>query len=258
MHKVAFDELAALLRVPRGDELVFCPSPGNWGDSLINAGAREFFSEYDFDYREVRRNLILDDVALESSHVVVGGGGGWCQFWYTTPELVTQLLPRVAHVTVLPTTFAAVPVSVPRDERLTLIARDDSISIRTRPDALFCHDMAFMCRDGSGLTPRTDKNLLAFRQDKESAFPGPVSRGNRDLSLEGGGYDDPRPLYWALSEFSSIHTDRLHLGIAGAQLGLEVHLYSSGYDKILPVFYSSITKVFSNVTIEYVKDRPCD
>jgi exopolysaccharide biosynthesis predicted pyruvyltransferase EpsI len=255
-HAAEFAVLAAHLRERSEQPIVFCPSPGNWGDSLINAGSREFFRSNSIPYREVRRENIEQVPNLDQKHVVLGGGGGWCEFWHTTPELVLELLPRVGHLTVLPTTFSTVPLEVPQSEKLTLFARDKSSSLEFRPDSVFCHDMAFHCSDGRGVMTRDGGTLFAFRGDKEAKTEGGLPSGNWDISLDGKGHDDPRPFYNELSNYSVVFSDRLHVAIASAQLGLCVHLFRSAYPKIELVYNSSLESTFPLVTLEKDEDRP--
>lgn len=254
-HRPAFDALASHLVAHRDEGVLFCPSPGNWGDSLINAGSREFLQAHRIPYREVRRDRLLGLPGIKDSHVLVGGGGGWCEFWHTTPELVVELLPKVRHVTVLPTTYSNAPLEIPESSNLTLFARDDGPSLEWQPEAIFCHDMAFHCNDGMGHRPGSGR-LLAFREDKESRFVGSVPAENHDLSLEGRGFDDPRPLYKTLSGYAEIHTDRLHLAIASAQVGLDVRLYGTGYPKIEHVYSASLSGIFPNVIMGEDEERP--
>ncbi|WP_404351023.1 hypothetical protein LG324_01155 [Phycicoccus jejuensis] len=200
---------------------------------------------------ELRRERILEHRNLAASHVLVGGGGGWCEFWHTTPELVSSLKSKVRSITVLPTTFGVPPTEPEPTEGVRLFARDNSYSLGNRSDAIFCHDMAFYLspepvQGGSPLN-----HLSAFRNDGErdrasTQFEDPA---NRDLSLEGDGFSASAGFYDRLREYGSVNTDRLHVAIAGAQLGLDVTLYPSAYPKIESVYRSSLEGTFPNVSI---------
>lgn len=251
-HAPEFKRLAQYIRDDAaGAPLVFCPSPGNWGDSLINAGSRAFLAHHGFAYVELRREQILDHPDLASCHVLVGGGGGWCEFWHTTPELVSSLAPQVRSMTVLPTTFGEPPTQPEPTEGVRLFARDDSYSLDNRPDAIFCHDMAFHLSPDPVDDPSSGNHLSAFRIDKErdQASARSEDPANRDLSLEGNGFSASSGFYDRLREFDSLDTDRLHVAIAGAQLGLDVTLYPSAYPKIESVYRSSLEGTFPNVGI---------
>jgi CDP-glycerol glycerophosphotransferase len=254
-HASEFAALAGHVRdVEPGAQLLFCPSPGNWGDSIINAGTRNFLDHYGWAYVELSREKLFDHPGLSAAHVLVGGGGGWCEFWHTTPELVERLAPRVRHLTVLPTTFGPVPQEPVLGSNVTLFARDDTYSLRQQPGATFCHDMAFHYAPPRVEREAAEVQLHAFRTDRErnasieSEVPG--ERQNRDISLEDKGLADPRGLYTALSSFSRVSTDRLHVAIASAQIGLDVELFPSGYPKIESVYDSSIAGTFPNVRLK--------
>lgn len=252
-HVPQFDALAHHLReASDGANLVFCPSPGNWGDSIINAGTRHFLDFYHLNYVELRRERLLRWPAVSSCHVLVGGGGGWCEYWHTTPEYVERISPIAKSVTVLPTTFGSIPWDFRLPKNTTLFARDASYSLAQQEQATFCHDMAFhysplAIRPGGGF-----RRLLALRTDKESARPDATQldvADNHDVSLRGDGYTDPSGLYAFLARYDSIETDRLHLGIASAQMGLTVTLFPNAYPKIHSIYASSLEGIFSNVTL---------
>lgn len=230
--------------------MIFVPSPGNWGDSLINAGTREFLAAHSFKYSEVRRSDVLQFPNLDACHIVVGGGGGWCRFWHSTPEFVNSLLQECGHVTVLPTSFADAPIVPPNGPKLTLYSRGrtglESPSLNFR----LCHDMAFYCSDQTNSSPDLNDTLNAFREDSESALGKPAEH-NYDISLQGDGFTDPRPFYHKISQYSRVRTDRLHVGIAAAQLGLRVDLFPSGYPKVEGVYFHSIEGLFPAVVSNF-------
>lgn len=257
-HAPQFKRLAQCIRDDAaGAPLVFCPSPGNWGDSLINAGSRAFLAHHGFAYVELRRESILEHPNLAASHVLVGGGGGWCEFWHTTPELVSSLAPKVRSITVLPTTFGVPPTQPEPMEGVRLFARDDSYSVSNRPDAIFCHDMAFHLSPEPAKGRSSLKHLSAFRNDGErdrasTQFEDPA---NRDVSLEGDGFSTSGGFYDRLREYGTVDTDRLHVAIAGAQLGLAVTLYPGAYPKIESVYRSSLEGTFPNVSLGGPQER---
>src|SRR5699024_6446130 len=104
-----FKELARHIRNIGDEPIVFIPSPGNWGDSLINAGTREFLRDFEIPYMERKRTEAHDLKNLKRMHIVIGGGGGWCRFWHSTPEYVMAIRSKAMHVTVLPTSVADAP-----------------------------------------------------------------------------------------------------------------------------------------------------
>lgn len=247
-HASAFNDLAQHVRSVGTDPVIFVPSPGNWGDSLINAGTREFLREHHIAYRELRREELTDEPDLSGRHLLIGGGGGWCRFWHTTPELVDSLLPNTQHITVLPTSIADTPASPKQQDNLTIYSRGLTGLEPSGYDLNFCHDMAFHCTDGREPVVPSDRILNAFRLDPES-YGSQAPKFNVDLSLQGNGFTDPRPLYHKLEQYTAINTDRLHLGIAASQIGIEVNLYPSSYPKIEGVFSYSMRQAFPNVNL---------
>lgn len=110
--------------------------------------------------------------------------------------------------------------------------------------SFFCHDLAFY------LQPRrrvpTKRVGLLFRDDAERAEY-PLPPGNRDISLEGTHLSSSDVFFDQVGDHEIICTNRLHVGIAGALLGREVHLFRSRSGKISSVFEVSLKDKFEKV-----------
>jgi hypothetical protein len=211
---------------------------GNWGDALIRQGTLKFFRDIGLEYREMsRRKLEWLLPCLVGGTVIYGGGGAWCRFWDNGKRNV-QKLRRRFRVIVLPSTYDH---SV-QMRNVSYFCRDRYESQQNVAEAIFCHDMAFYI--GRVLSPRGAGTGFFFRKDRESAIKGQLPIGNRDITAEGTHLSETEPLFEALSQYETIHTDRLHVAIASCLLDREVHLYAGGYFKNRAVFLSSIQPNF--------------
>lgn len=93
-----------------------------------------------------------------------------------------------------------------------------------------------------------------FRLDGESKG-NPLPPDNFDLSvLYEYGTENPQTaglgaqsVFNTLKQFSTIHTDRLHMAVSGALLGLTVHFHANNYYKCRAVYEFSIRDRYPNV-----------
>lgn len=243
-----FDQLAATIRRMTSNAPVwYLPNPGNWGDAMIRYGTVKFLADYGIDSHEMptppRRSSWLW-AYLRGGTVIYGGSGGWNTLYGNQLEGWVDRLRKRFHVIVLPSTYAQ-GYSIPNT---SFFSRDKFESLSHVPVASFCHDMAFYLNGKlSSHAPMAEIGYF-FRTDSESSRQFEVSRSNRDLSAEGDQYSPLESFCDGIGEFSVIHTDRLHIGIVGAILGREVHLYPNSYFKNRAVYQSSIAPNFSNVT----------
>ncbi len=247
-----FAELAKSMNSPSRHPLAFYPNPGNWGDGLILAGTRIFLKRYDIRYVEIGFNETPSP--NQYKRAVVGGGGAWCSLWSTGFDLAVRALETHESVIVLPSTFA---LPITHSSHVELWARDESLSLSFVPHARFCHDMAFQLLNtrevlnaGTAIYESGD----FFREDAESRI-GSTSQSNNDLSLK---HDFRFPISAFFKEvalFRHIHTDRLHVAIAGALLDRHVWLYQGAYPKNQAAFAASLS-YFPKVTFVEDSSRP--
>lgn len=119
---------------------------------------------------------------------------------------------------------------------------------------LMCHDMAFFADFGIESQRKLPYPLIALRRDKERSHESVSPDRNWDLSLLGDATHSHKGLLDLICRFPSIYTDRLHIAIAGAVLGLEVHLLDGNYGKNAEVFDLSLRENFSKVTLSAWRD----
>lgn len=243
-HSSEFERLAETIRATAGGEPVdFFASPGNWGDSLLNEGSRQFFDHFGITYHERRRADLHDDTISHTSMAVVGGGGGWNRNWSSTPDFTVEACQLYASVLVLPSTYDPALLAREGLDEVTLVSRaridDDTI--------MFCHDMAFFLDPVDPGPPTVPFPLLAFRRDKERSRHAPNPDRNWDLSLLGTADHDAQQFLELVSRFPQVYTDRLHVAIAAGLMGREAFLFDGNYGKNAGVHSASILDNFPTV-----------
>jgi hypothetical protein len=238
-----------LLETVGGSEAVYCPSPGNWGDALINYGTRQFFDRLGFSHRVATRDDVLKEVETNSrqtglSTLIIGGGGGWCKNWSSTREFVQLCAPSFRKVVVLPTTY-----------ELPLVTEQSNVIYFSREYVIgsaysqkhFCHDMAFYINLEISKQEPSLWRLIALRGDKERHPDARTSPSQIDISLLGNSFSSVEPFFEIINRFKVVYTDRLHVGIAAALLGIRCVILPGNYDKARMVWKSSIESRFSHV-----------
>jgi len=242
--------LASCLHTKSQEKKVYyLPSHGNWGDGLIREGTIKFFNALGLPYCELHRRILRRNPSssLKGSCtkrlLIYGGGGGWCDHYSASADIVSQLAPHFSEVVVLPSTYQ----HCPEIANVHWFARDDGPSLQVNPRAEFCHDMAFYLKPESrGAGSGTG---WFMRTDRESLNRFPIPQDNIDLSLMGN-YQKPGKVFFeTLDAYAVIHTDRLHVAIAAALLGKSVFLYPGAYFKNQAVWQSSIQSRFPKVTL---------
>lgn len=240
-----FQSLAdSIVQLGQNRIVYFIPSPGNWGDALINAGTFQFLDSMDCNYTVMQRSEFLGILPVSHEQgildalVIVGGGGGWCEIWSSTRSFVGEISLKVSQVVVLPTTYALEPIG--GTGNVKYFARDLEISSRRLPEAEFCHDMAFFLdlsvpRE-STMLPR----VVALRVDRERATEARNFEFSVDMSLLGDAFSSVLPLFEIINRFERVVSDRLHIAIAGCLLGKDVTLLPGIYPKSQSVYESSI------------------
>lgn len=240
----------SLDRIGRELPLIYVPNTGNWGDSLINNGARALLDRLPHAYAEAsQRQILASQGSRYEAALLVSGNGGWCRHWGHIPGFIEVACSMFRTVVLLPTTIDTEPAFVERDN-LTAFVRDDSFSLGNAPSATFCHDLAFALPIYQPMRAAQARTLYAFRLDNESArgeVALPVT--NLDLSLFGNHEDDPLLFLEFMAGFKQIFTDRLHVAIGAAMIDREVHLWPNDYGKVRAIYEASLKPYFSNVTL---------
>ncbi len=249
-----FDDLAERLRtIVQSRPIVFFINPGNWGDSLIREGSEQFLRHYGFAYRSVRfgdvlkRRVDLDQEIASSgaNPVMVYCGNGAFSGHYDLPNKIAALTHKFETSVIFPSTCAMDIGELRFAANTRFFVRDKSESSNWLPDAAFCHDMAFYLEPGAVETGSGEAWFL--RDDAERPTGTPLHRKNVDLSRLGRAYSPVGPLFQRIARFRTIHTNRLHIGIAAAMLGKDVRLYANDYFKIRAIYQASLQPYFPNV-----------
>jgi exopolysaccharide biosynthesis predicted pyruvyltransferase EpsI len=253
-----FNALALRVRaIIAGRPVLFCPNPGNWGDSLIRAGAKEFLAHYGFAYSEVPFRSILKGrkkipeviaAAGGDQTVLVYGGNGALTHHYDLARSIEEFSWHFSQSIILPSTMALKQGASGFHPHTEIFVRDRFESASALPQAQFCHDMAFFLNISADDFPPGKGVGVLFRTDKERPIDAPTVKPNLDLPRRGRSDKPINGFLKKVASFETIYTDRLHVGIAGALLGREVHLYANDYFKIRAIFDSSIAPFFPKVT----------
>lgn len=213
----------------------YFPNPGNWGDGLIHAGTVQFLDQHSFEYQTYGRAELDGIDGKKFPLAIVGGGGGWCRNWGSTPKFLEQVAAKFDQVVLLPTSFepGIAEQSLPN---VLYFSRDLN---GASDDVLHCPDMAFYV-DFPAIEPSLGYPLLAFRRDKERHESAVAPFRNWDLSLLGRAQDEVESLIRLVAKFRVVYTDRLHLGITAAMLGRQTFLLDGNYSKNQGVFEATI------------------
>lgn len=254
--EACYEELAESLReFTSRNRIVEVVNTGNWGDSLIHAGQAAFLKDIgitpfarisimDWKSKAPWKPHVWKRVVLSKTlarHVIFTGCGAFREF-YNRPKQLASAAQSFSRAFIMPSSIPFVPDFDP--ERTVFWRRDKVESLEAMPQAQFCHDMAFYLQP----KPRKAVKKVAamFRVDVEKAsFELP--QNNVDLSNEGNHDTDHEGFLDRIGEFEVIHTNRLHVGIAGALLGREVHLYESRTRKLESIFETSLKPFYKNV-----------
>lgn len=251
-----FERLADQLSAMIGDRpILFFINPGNWGDSLIREGAEQFLRNHGFRYHAVRFRDVLKgrttvrEVIERSGYfdpVFVFNGNGRFVPHYPGLDTLANVASQFQPAIFLPLTLTFNPFEARFPKSATFFVRDRFESQAWLPQARFCHDLAFYLeleRKGPG---RGEGWL--FREDIEAPKGQILHRTNQDISKLGKAHSAIDGFIEAIDRFGTIHTNRLHVGIASALLGKTVNLYANDYFKIRAIYESSIKPFFPNVT----------
>ncbi|MEL7300907.1 MAG: polysaccharide pyruvyl transferase family protein [Pseudomonadota bacterium] len=252
--EACFKDLAGALHAHAGERpIVEIVNSGNWGDALIHAGQREFLRDLGITVHAVpirhfrRANTLKRRVTnfirrnLGARRAIITGNGAFRPF-YKRAEEMALAAQSFSRVLVMPSSLSLVPdFDLARTE---LWRRDHGESVTGAANAPFCHDMAFYLRPRARRA--TKKEAFLFRADFEKGdFELP--EGSVDLSAQGTHLSDPEEFLDIIGDYEVIHTNRLHVGIGGALLGREVHLYPSRTGKLRSIFEASLQPFYENV-----------
>lgn len=256
---------AALCELPA--EVILWANPGNAGDALIRVATRQAL---------VRAGVQILPPGCETRGrtVVIIGGGNLVPLYSEANRAIARFVGAGAErIVVLPHTIRGVPTSLTQLRSGDLVMCRDvpshqaALNSATAADVLLDHDMAFHldaqeilgdralarvaepalhARVPADLIDPSDRAVVVLtRTDVERGTHSPA--GHLDASYAfafGGGEVASLMSTWALLTFVSrcraIVTDRLHVGIAAALLGVPCTLLPNSYDKNQSVYEQSL------------------
>jgi exopolysaccharide biosynthesis predicted pyruvyltransferase EpsI len=272
-------ELQAYLQTYRGARVLYLPNPGNGGDSLIAAATFQAFARAEITY-----SAIDLDADVEGEVVFLGGGGNLIPLYDNIQTAYETFLGRARRIVLLPHTVRGNEKLLGRlDGSCTLFVRDVEsyahvLKVNPSLDVRLTHDMAFHLDVdeflGSEALTGPGRELLKsklssvgvsvealrawpsvdmLRLDRESTAVVPVSDVDiSDLFMLGVGPHEAPLAAWcflkAIAQARHINTDRLHVAIGSALLGIPCTLRDNSYGKNAAVFQHSL-KAFGNLRL---------
>ena len=277
LTKCAIDDTQLLNCLRELGEFSYMPNSGNMGDMLIASATMQWFDKNKLEYKRVARNETPDIF-------VYGGGGAWTHDYIEYMGNVMNIMKNAKRVVILPSSFDNVPELVKiLDKRFTIFCREQKSfdylkSKKTGATILLDHDMAFrihkmpttilpattkmasLANDLENTAKKLPKCVKLFRVDVES-----TGRHKTDFDLSDAlgwfsPYESRKKIDFAayqmlnfLMHFTTVSTDRLHVGIGAMLVGADVELYDNTYGKISGVYNNSLTE-FGNVTLMQNKE----
>jgi exopolysaccharide biosynthesis predicted pyruvyltransferase EpsI len=264
----------------RGTPILFFPNPGNAGDSLIAVATLAAFAHNGVDVTAIDL-----DAAVEGRVVVLGGGGNFIPLYHQIAEAIGRFAGRARRLVLLPHTIRGNEAALQRlDGTCTIFCRDEPShghvrAMRPDIDIRMAHDMAFHL-DAAGFLAdetlaaraaplwraglakhgidaaklRDPAGIKLSRLDSESRLREP--RSDIDIShvFTFGTGPESAPLgAWCLlktiSEARLVITDRLHVALGAALLGVPCRFYDNSYGKNEAVYRYSVAGRFANVRL---------
>lgn len=249
---IPYDIYDILPKLIGDSNFIFIPNPGNAGDSLVNLGAKHVFQSLNWNrYRDDDYGKVFDN------EILIYGGGGNLVGLYDQCETFLKNNAKKNKIIVLPHTIKDVDSLLDQScvkNNVIFICRD-AVSYKYvkqfTEKVYISHDLAFYIHK-SFLLPYCDKvstNDIAycFRTDMEKFIKNHIPYNN-DISLTLNTLSNEcsvsQALLEYLSQYNTIHTDRLHVAIASSLLNKAVYLYPNSYYKNLEVFNLSIKNRF--------------
>ena len=112
--------------------------------------------------------------------------------------------------------------------------------------------MAFCLRPDK-MEPTKDRGYF-MRTDRERPTEQKIPAGNVDLPYQGREFTSATKLFRKVGKYKVVHTNRLHIAVAGTLLGRDVRLYGNDYFKNRAIYESSIKPNFPKVKYAEVLD----
>lgn len=274
-----------------GQEIYYCPNPGNAGDGIIAHATFQVMKNIGLTVKEISTDTTPEQT--RGNVVIYGGGGNLVEPYPNAKIFIERHHAGAKELIVLPHTILSYPELLNSlGGNVTLFCREQEsydYVARNHGSAAFylSDDMALSMNveqtlaDGrerflpiisskSMITRnakrvvrhmiyaiknwRTPSTLYAFRDDVEKTnFM--IPNANIDLSqaFSGDGiteWQSHEVTYRVLrfiNRYKSVHTNRLHVGIASLLMGKKVYFYDNSYGKNRFVYENSLKDRFKNV-----------
>lgn len=257
MQNTAKIDIKKYLSQFSGQEVTYVPNPGNAGDYLIAYATIQLMQELD-----IRYTLGLLKQNFKDKLIFYGGGGNFVPMYDDCANFVRRNHKDNKLVVLPHTILGHESVLKELSKETVLICREQTSLDYVKKAAInattyLSDDIAFSTKIPEHL--KNNKMGIAgycFRVDKEKTnaelselnkdFSGIFSFKGTVSSEEGIKYATHIFLN-ALSVFETVHTNRLHIAIAGILLRQKVHFYPNSYYKCRSVFYNSIKDKYENV-----------
>ena len=271
--------IEGFLKQYRGKKVYYQPNMGNGGDALIAAGAFQLLQKAGVDYEIIED---VEKVNLEDQVVFYPGGGNLVDEYTNCADFLRRFHRVAREIVILPHTVKGNEELLKSlGGNVTIFCREHNSYEYLQSLGLHCHvwldhDLAFsldLARcNGQTATPMiaylqvlAKKYLLgsgkrpvlhAFRTDVEKTgidLPADnvdvSSRINHNYLMfpEPDVFKTVSDIFRFIGYFEEVHTNRLHIGIAGALAGKKVFLHPNSYWKNRAIYEYSLKGRFSNV-----------
>ncbi|MGP5533987.1 polysaccharide pyruvyl transferase family protein [Psychrobacter celer] len=267
-----------LTNIVKNDKVFYYPIGGNAGDSLINIGFFQLAKDLNINYVIINKNNIQKLTSKDT--VIISGGGSLVPEWGSTSEFIRHVINKGSRLIILPHSIRDVDELMKELPIDTIIFCREYYSYEyckdIRPDLSIYidNDMAFNCDVNEILNSnvkfkyfgyknyirltiylyhlvnsKKSNELHAFRCDKEANPSLEVKRllfndisvvASYGASHYESSYYSARKMLKILDKYEVIHTDRLHVSVAGYLLNKEVNIYNNSYFKCLGVYEKSM------------------
>lgn len=260
-----------MLRQYRGQTVLYHPNPGTGGDSLLATGTYHAFARSGVEFKPIGL-----DANVEGRTVFLGGGGNFVPMYDHIRSAYEAFLGRAKQIILLPHTIRGNEDMLLRlNDRCVLFCRDQESFLHVRSansslNVVLGHDMAFhidvrklfgdrrlvtagrrVLRDKLASVGLTENELRSWpsvdmlRTDAESAIGEPRTDVDISMLFMLGVWPHEAPLAaWcflkAIRSADHINTDRLHVGIGAALLGVPCTLRDNSYGKNAAVYRHSL------------------
>ncbi len=247
-------ELVDRLRELSGRRILFHPLPGSAGDSLRHAATYQLFADLG-----IRFDVLSDNDTAAGEILVIGGGGNFVPAYSSVRNTLLRTACNAREVIVLPQTVRGNEELIEQlGPSVEIFCRDAEsylhvVAHRSRAKARLAHDLSFLVDPERlrAVAGPAAKALLAKRAPSRPIERLMSEAGHRfffrkarhrtkricpkssvDISLQfktgtrpGEAEVGALALLTYLQGVHELHTERLHVAIAGAMLGKRVYLY---------------------------------